>query len=312
MHPSLTPLLKRAGITALAVGVVAALVLAVPAQSASARSCLLPDADGILWQIGVEDGPNTGEARPAMAGALEYPDDGTNTTWVPVVEYNATGIDLMPDFPGYLDSEGHTRGASITTDAAGQAIINWEQCSKLDLVIEYGRYGSEDDMVTLDGELAPALTPAGESQYAQLTSESLALARGDHSLIITYVGGGADSGHFVDYLRAREACVKPANPTAVPDGYTFLSAERSPQTLTAEIPAGEWDLVASVGEFNCSLEPGTVVIDGYASIATSGVKGDAGIVEQVIGTVVGPDSLTFDVSTQDPISVGVRIEVQQP
>jgi hypothetical protein len=294
--------------TAVALALFAALIFAIPAGSASAQSCLDPDADGVLWQIGEQGN-----------GAAEFP---ANDSWVPVAEYTATGIDTAPDFPGYLSlvpmsvvltDLGQTPPFSLPlTDAAEQVVISWEQCTGLYLTIDYGRFGSETNLIVLDGEVVPGLVPPGESVDAGLTSEPLIVPKGDHTLSISYIGGGEDNGNYIDFIRAQLVPCDVPDGDAVPDGYTYLTSRRSPQTLTVDVPEGEWDLVAYVGEFNCSFYPGTVQIDGYASVPTPGEPGEDGVVPVTIGTAVGPDTLDFTISTQDRISVGVKIEVQAP
>lgn len=295
--------------TAVALALFAALTFAIPAGSASAQGCgLNPDADGVLWQIGV----------PGNAAA-EFP---ANDSWVEVAEYTATGIDPTPDFPGYLSEEkmsevltdlGQTPPFSVPlTDAARQVVINWEQCTGLHLTIDYGRFGSETNLILLDGEIVPGLTPPGESEMAGLTSDPLIVPRGAHTLSIEYIGGGEDNGNYIDFIRTQLVPCEVADGNEVPEGYTYLTSRRSPQTLTVDVPEGEWDLVAYVGEFNCSFFPGTVEIEGYASVPTPGEPGLDGIVPVTIGSAVGPDTVDLTISTQDRISVGVKIAAEQP
>jgi hypothetical protein len=292
-------------------GLVASLAFAVTTEPAGAQTCLDPDADGILWQIGQEEGP----VEKAELGALEYP---ANDTWVAVAEYTATGIDTAPDFPGYLADKRLSEiledlgfPERTPTDAAEQIVISWEQCRGLGLVIEYGRYGSEEDAVTLDGESVEGLSAGGENVDAVVESDPLTIEEGGHSLTITYVGAGVANGHYIDYLRARVvACEGPENPYAVPDGYTFISPSRTPQILTVDVPEGSHELVASVGQFNCSLRPGNVIIEGFASIPSPLELGE--VVSEVIGVAEGPGTLAFTVSVDGPISVGVKIEAIGP
>lgn len=302
---------RRTALTATAVGLLAALLFAAPSGAATAQDCLAPNEDGILWQIGQPDAP----VAKAELGALEYP---ANDTWVEEFQYTAFGIDETPDFPGYLAPDKLSTileqlgfPPRTPTDAAQTVVIDWVQCKGYNLVIEYGRFGSEADLVELDGDVVEGLSAGGENVDAAVESEPIALPKADHTLTISYSGGGSANGHYIDYLRARLVqCEEPDRPNSVPEGYTFLTADRSPQVLTVDVPEGTWDLVASIGEFNCSLRAGTVEFEGYGSIAAPQVPDEVAIVTETIGTAVGPATLSITISTDDPISVGVRVEAE--
>ncbi len=185
----------------------AAAVLTLPGAAQAGgekRPCLKPDADLTVWQIGTFEG-DTG------FGAGEYP--ATDSHW-DLFEYTATGIDLTPDFPGYLAPGNMSTvvgDGRLPTDAATAVAISWTQCRTLDLTLEYGRYGSETDLAYLDGVLVGELA-IEENAPTTLLVELEAVPAGDHTLTIEYIGGGVGNGHYIDALRMEGTPIAPTCP----------------------------------------------------------------------------------------------------
>ena len=155
-----------------------------------------------VWQLGTfhfEGAP--GIKDPARAGAVEYP---ATDAWTSSFDYTVDGAgSLAPDMPGYL----HVKKMSLVdpkralTDAAAELNLHFElQGALTDAVVHWSRYGSEANTLFLDD--APLLTTSGAEAVNSVHEVPLPpLAAGWHVLSVSYDGGGASNGNYIDAIR---------------------------------------------------------------------------------------------------------------
>jgi hypothetical protein len=157
-----------------------------------------------VWQIGDIDG-----VVDPIVGASEYPDDGNFAlTFNYVVGSDSDPIN-NPSMPGYLGPQnvdaiaGDGRPATDTT--ALLSILFTLDNDINDATLTYGRYGSESDRLYLEGSLFEILPISTEGGFQEYSFDLGHLAAGDHVIAIDYDGGGANNGHYIDYLQLTHA-----------------------------------------------------------------------------------------------------------
>jgi parallel beta-helix repeat protein len=151
------------------------------------------ESTATIWQIGKFLGgtsPNKGsqefEHGTAFFGVYDYYVD-TN----PDNEINA------PNCPGFLWWKA---GGGRWTAMAINIHFNLDYLYN-DVVLKYGRYGSEHNMVYLDCIPKAFIVGPGEGVYKLSHIRLGTLAPGAHIITIRYEGGGIDEGHHIDALR---------------------------------------------------------------------------------------------------------------
>jgi hypothetical protein len=166
----------------------------------------------LVWQIGDLDG-----VVDAIVGGSEYPDDGKfSSTYDYVVSSDSDPIN-DPSMPGYLADDHLSNFLDPSdprplTDATAELNILFTLDHGYPITLTYGRYGSEDDFLTLDDNPVDSVDGTVENAYQELSFDLGYLAAGDHVITIGYNGGGAANGHYIDYVQL----------TATPEPATML------------------------------------------------------------------------------------------
>lgn len=158
----------------------------------------------VVWQIGDIDG-----VVDPIVGASEYPDDGNfDLTFDYIVGSDSDPIN-NPSMPGYLGPQNvgaiAADGRPATDTAALLSLLFTLDAGINNVTLTYGRYGSESDRVYLDGGLFEILPISAEGGFQEYSFDLGDLAIGDHVIAIDYDGGGANNGHYIDYLRLTHA-----------------------------------------------------------------------------------------------------------
>ncbi len=173
-----------------------------------------------IWQIGIPHG----SVNP-IAGSAEYPYtpyDGIGY-FTPTFNYYVDSdnpFDLNPDAPGYLSNM--SLGAIVglndrrnRTDATSLFNIFFTPgVCLLDPWLIYDRYGSERDIVYLDGIELANLSIDIEENFRHFAFNLPDLSAEQHVISIAYNDGGADNGHYIDYIQMQA--------TPVPEPGTML------------------------------------------------------------------------------------------
>jgi len=191
--------------------VILMLVMVAAVSAVSAEDTWVP-----LWQIGTIDGP---QSNNAAYGALEFPGVATTdplSSWKYFVTFDyEVGSDSdainSPSMPGYIGTKNVcdvNTSRPECTDTTKLLNINFDLACNYDpgeLKLTYARYGSESDIVTLDGVPVPLGDPLGENKWLEeelsLPLAGTAASIGSHKLSIEYNGGGEGNGHYIDYLK---------------------------------------------------------------------------------------------------------------
>ena len=150
-----------------------------------------------VWQLGSFD---YGSAS-AQAGATEYP---TDDAWTPSFDYTVAGTGTTaPAMPGYLytDSMSTVDPFRPLIDGTAQLNVHFTLGSAVSgAAIHWSRYGTEANTLSLDGAVLATTSGAeGKNDVYELAVGDL--AAGDHVLTITYDGGGAQNGNYLDAIR---------------------------------------------------------------------------------------------------------------
>jgi hypothetical protein len=163
-----------------------------------------------VWQIGTSDG-----AVNPIAGADEYPATGAFSSQFIYNVNNADPFDLDPSCPGYismmsLDDIVPPTDPRPRTDATQELIIQFTpDVGLFDQWLVYDRYGSENDLVSLDGNLLAPIATGGEGSFGQFTFALGDLSAVQHEISIAYDGGGSNNGHYIDYIAMTAAAPVP-------------------------------------------------------------------------------------------------------
>lgn len=173
------------------------LVLVVAVSAVSATSGV------IQWTVGDIEGISTNppETRPEIVGADEFP---AANQYYPVREVNIdTGGAGMVGYIGDLNVCNYVPlNTRPCTDTAGVINLNFTlQCNVGEATFRYGRYGSETDLVLLDGAQFDVIVGTGEQNFREDIYELGPLSAGPHTITIDYAGGGANNGHYIDYVQ---------------------------------------------------------------------------------------------------------------
>ena len=167
----------------------------------TALACLAAPATAsagqTIWRLGAADDL---DATPTEAS-----DEFTATGYDPIASYDITtqgSATTNIALQGYLDDDP-------TCDACAEQIeIEFEVPAggyanhALNLV--YARYGSETDLIRLDGDDLARVAVA-ESLGAEFKISLPQLSQGTHTITVEYAGGGSDNGHHIDYIKLVEA-----------------------------------------------------------------------------------------------------------
>ena len=154
----------------------------------------------VLWQIGLEDQSHA-----------EFPADGTFYT--PEFDYSPASDPspiTQPTAPSYLSDVNLTdidpnRRPNDTTPKFN---VNFSLNKEYDgLTFHYGRWGSENDRLSYNlledsDPVFRTINGTVENDYVNhILNLSGTWKPGLHTLSLTYLGGGVDNGHYLDYLR---------------------------------------------------------------------------------------------------------------
>jgi len=162
----------------------------------------------ILWQIGQTGGTyDEFDTNNLYIDDFEY-DFGFVSVDNPTQETSAT--------PGYLYTTSYD---PISTYTTANLNIQFEiGIAYTELLLYFGRAGSEIDEIYLDGNLIASVGDLGQEGIWDNYIISLNnVGIGEHTLSIAYIGGGSDNGHFIDYLQLENG-----TPSPVPEPATML------------------------------------------------------------------------------------------
>lgn len=159
-----------------------------------AAATLLPqDASAaLLWRIGVIDD----HAATWDEADDEFVQGGAHQE---VASYDVTTqIDATPSLPHRLNDSGAGTATSIE--------INFDLAHDYgddQLVLTYGRFGSETDTISLDG-VPLATVSVAEAVGGRFVIPLPEIDAGPHTLAFDYMSDGADNGHAIDFFSLRE------------------------------------------------------------------------------------------------------------
>jgi hypothetical protein len=160
-------------------------------------------AYSVFWQIGIPHG-----AVDPIEGAREFPATGSFSS---VFDYSV-GLDSdpinHPGIPGYmgLQNVGVIDPGRRETDTTARLNIHFElESSYLEqqLCLVYERYGSEKDLLYLEGVETANIEGTFEGCFQSFQIYLGAMAAGSHTIALGYNNGGRDNGHYLDCLALR-------------------------------------------------------------------------------------------------------------
>lgn len=189
---------------------------------------------GFLLFLGVSNGFATTLLQYGLEDESfsEFYNAGSIGMFAPTLSFNFGNLNDEPQLlyegtlPGYLYNGNPTPEYDwVETFAVGTLSFDFtlsENYSQLD--VSYGRRGSEIDCILFDGVQVAAVDGTAEGQYdifeIALTGEILA---GAHNLSITYGGGDAANGHYIDFLTLDNGALLQLPPErSVPEPSTML------------------------------------------------------------------------------------------
>ena len=154
-----------------------------------------------IWEIGrVHAVPGPGNE---VIGAAEFPATGAFVdTFTYVIGTDDDPIN-EPSMPGYIFTENVcvSNPRPVCTNTTRLLKIQFvSECGLDSVTITYGRYGSEEDIFSVDG-VGEVITGTGEQNLRTYVKEIAYLAPGPHEIAIQYNGGGDGNGHYIDYIR---------------------------------------------------------------------------------------------------------------
>lgn len=171
-------------------------LIALTSAQAIAGTCALTEDHVLKGQFGVDD-YSADPSIPASDASAEFDWSGSGAQGEVTYVYSAS-TSASPDVPGYLSDDASCNGWS---DCASVIHIDYRTFADWDnAVLVYGRMGSEDTLVKVDGETMFIAKGAGENQYALDEIDLGALDKGWHTITLEYAGGGADNGNHIDFL----------------------------------------------------------------------------------------------------------------
>lgn len=177
-------------------------------------------AGPIMWQIGTRDG----NVNPIL-GASEYPATGAFTESFHY--YLGTDLDPInsPSIPGYLGTQNVgdiALDSRPPTDTSRELNIHFALARDYlagELFLLYGRYGSENDVLSLDGNSILTVDYGIENGFLELGFDLGPLAGGDHTITLAYNGEGTANGHYIDYIQLEDP---PVDAVPTPEPSTML------------------------------------------------------------------------------------------
>lgn len=242
------------------------LVLAVGVPGIAKSDC----QEEVIWQIGKRDGEDVVDPSD---GAKEYPENGFQDE----VRYTV-GDDLdpinEPSIPGYFafnDVCAIDPDTQFCTYSSAELYIDFSLTRDYDdgeLSFVYGRYGSEEDELYLEG-LIVQVKGTGEG-FQEFTIPLTGLQAGNILFIISYIGSEL-SGHYIDYLKlvvTPDNCVKTVavdiKPQSCPNPLNVKSKGVLPVAL---LGTGDFD-VSEVDIETLALDGVPPIRSAYEDVAT--------------------------------------------
>lgn len=181
----------------------------------------------VIWEIGIPHG----NVHP-ITGAGEYP---SNEEFNLIFDYDLDSDSyptVNPQMPGYIGPENvceFTNDERPCTDTAQVLNINFtiDSNDAGRLTFFYDRYGSDRDILLFDGEEF-ATVSGSEGAFMQFSFNLGFVQPGEHTITIAYDGGGAENGHYIDYLKlvlvsARVDIAVDIKPTSCPNPLNIKS-----------------------------------------------------------------------------------------
>ena len=159
----------------------------------------------VVWQIGQPDG----SVDKAWNAAQEFSPDGLFSIVFDYAVDAGSPIDLSPTFPGYMGpvnvsdpligAPDDDRPATHTSNMFNITFTLGDGYYATELI--YGRYGSESDVLWLNGDLVDVTGTGTEGGFNEFVYDLGALPGGEYTLSVAYWGGGAVNGHYIDYIQ---------------------------------------------------------------------------------------------------------------
>lgn len=162
-----------------------------------------------LWQIGFADDASTEFVTDIGTFVTDFKHDfGLVGPPLAAGQFN--------EGPGYIYS-GTPLPVSDSFVANRLHISFSTSVSYSELILNYGRAGSEINSIFLDGGLIADLVGPGEGIWNDVSLSLKNVDAGQHTLTVAYSGGGSENGNYLDYIELENGKV-----ADVPEPATLL------------------------------------------------------------------------------------------